>query len=54
MSFSAANSEERALWRLDPEDLELPSRMAARKRHALRRMDQLQQEAEAEEARSKL
>lgn len=48
LRFSAANEEEQGLWRLETETLELPSRMLARKRHALRRLDQLQKEAEEE------
>lgn len=48
LRFSAANEEEQGLWRLETETLELPSRMLARKRHALRRLDQLQREAEEE------
>lgn len=45
----AATAKEQGLWRLEPESLDLPSRMAARKRQALARMQQLQEEAEEAE-----
>lgn len=48
LRFSAANEEEQGLWRLETETLELPSRMLARKRHALLRLDQFQKEAQEE------
>ena len=48
LRFSAANEEEQGLWRLDTETLDFPSRMVAKKRHALQRLDQLQKEAEEE------
>lgn len=45
----AATAKEQGLWRLEPETLDLPSKMAARKRQALARMQQLQEEAEQAE-----
>ncbi|CAK0823388.1 unnamed protein product, partial [Prorocentrum cordatum] len=48
----AADEQEGGLWRLEAEDLGLPSRAEARLSLALRRMDELQRDAEgAEEAR---
>eukprot|EP00931_Biecheleriopsis_adriatica_P023699 TRINITY_DN14906_c0_g1_i1.p1 TRINITY_DN14906_c0_g1~~TRINITY_DN14906_c0_g1_i1.p1 ORF type:complete len:596 (-),score=88.06 TRINITY_DN14906_c0_g1_i1:12-1799(-) len=41
-----ADPQERSLWRLEPESLNLPSRMAARKQQALERMHQLTEEAD--------
>ncbi|CAE8680473.1 unnamed protein product, partial [Polarella glacialis] len=46
---SAADEREQALWRLEPEPLQLPSRMAARKQLALDRMRQLTEDATAAE-----
>jgi len=43
---SGADAEEQTLWRLEPEPLELPSRMAARKQQALDRMQELADQAE--------
>merc|ERR1712003_599815 len=41
----AADEREQALWRLEPEPLDLPSRVEERRQHAFERMDQLAEEA---------
>jgi len=45
----SADEQEQALWRLEPEPLDLPSRVEERRQHALQRMDQLAEDAAAAE-----
>lgn len=48
-NHSAADEQEKSLWRLEPEPLGLPSRVERRKRQALDRLRQLAEEARAQE-----